>query len=766
MKKLLATFFIIAVLIGAMPKLALADVNNPGGFTKTNLPQRNGQDVYSSKNGATGILQPDGSLQTLTGSVIAPNQNNASFQPAQPGDNPNPNGGYSGGCSLTSPLACAQEIFTNVIQWVGNIILSTVSWVLWFAGVIFNFSIIVLVIHMKDVLGSIPAVFTVWQVLRDFANMFFIFILLYIAITTILGTKGWEKMLRNVVLVALFLNFSFFITGVLIDASNIVALQFYNGFAGSGCNAGLGVVNTVVNTADGCMSYKIVSALKLQTIYDTGTSGTNQAASTWIAASNTAGASMSKFLISIICGSILMIIIAGIFIASAIMIFYRFIELLVLLMISPLAFVSMVIPGQASTIWKRWSSKLVSNLIFAPAYFMFLWICMMVIGQGNLQTVLGATSGFQDAFSKGTDAQGVFGLLANYIIIIMLLGYSLKLAAELSAAGVKQATAAAKGFQGYVRGTVGGVGRNTIGKAAYSMTNSNAMREFSSKNPLLGRIVSKPLDSLGKQKFGSEVGYEKAMENRQKELVKGAKFVGETGLLVQGKGESEKDFNARKSAEKKAGQKRKQQYADVIGGRETYVNAEGERVEANTPGAKRTTILSTKLANALGITAALRSNKEATNDINRQIYKDSDEGNSRDKRDAQFKAALEDMRKLQRTMKYDIPTEESEKGKSLKFDDVITKTESQDDRISEAEDRKLAQIEADIGALDKVAQKDQLAIKLFEKKKIENRRKKFESLRNKINSIQDKLERENETDKITAAFKSGGTPPAPPAPKA
>lgn len=69
-----------------------------------------------------------------------------------------------------------------------------------------------------------------WGAARDIANMLFIFILIYIAVTIIYSaeTHGTMKTLAAVVVMALLINFSFFITRVVVDAGNILAVQFYN----------------------------------------------------------------------------------------------------------------------------------------------------------------------------------------------------------------------------------------------------------------------------------------------------------------------------------------------------------------------------------------------------------------------------------------------------------------------------------------------------------------------------------------------------------
>ena len=68
------------------------------------------------------------------------------------------------------------------------------------------------------------------MVTRDLANMFFIFILLYIAIATILEIAAYnaKALLARLIIVALLLNFSLFFTRVIIDASNIWGSAFYD----------------------------------------------------------------------------------------------------------------------------------------------------------------------------------------------------------------------------------------------------------------------------------------------------------------------------------------------------------------------------------------------------------------------------------------------------------------------------------------------------------------------------------------------------------
>lgn len=68
-----------------------------------------------------------------------------------------------------------------------------------------------------------------WGVVRDIANVAFIFMLLFMAISHILQIGGdIKKGIRNLIIAALLINFSLFFTKVIIDAGNILARAFYH----------------------------------------------------------------------------------------------------------------------------------------------------------------------------------------------------------------------------------------------------------------------------------------------------------------------------------------------------------------------------------------------------------------------------------------------------------------------------------------------------------------------------------------------------------
>ena len=84
--------------------------------------------------------------------------------------------------------------------------------------------------HNGDYVNNLSAVGVTWRILRDLGNIIIIFGFLAIGITTILNVNwygGKMKMLPMLLVSAVFLNFSLFITEAVIDTGNLFATQFY-----------------------------------------------------------------------------------------------------------------------------------------------------------------------------------------------------------------------------------------------------------------------------------------------------------------------------------------------------------------------------------------------------------------------------------------------------------------------------------------------------------------------------------------------------------
>ncbi|MDZ7726556.1 MAG: hypothetical protein U5L75_03175 [Candidatus Campbellbacteria bacterium] len=108
-----------------------------------------------------------------------------------------------------------------------------------------------------------------WTLLRDIINISFIFILLYVAIGTILRIESinWKKHLTAIIIAALLVNFSLFLTKVVVDAGNILASSFYTTI--TECGDGNECKDVEGNSRDEVgISERFMNALGIQKIND------------------------------------------------------------------------------------------------------------------------------------------------------------------------------------------------------------------------------------------------------------------------------------------------------------------------------------------------------------------------------------------------------------------------------------------------------------------------------------------------------------------
>lgn len=355
--------------------------------------------------------------------------------------------------NLAGSFAKLFGVNVDPMQWMlskmVNIVLSLVSWLVWIAGSIFNYSIDT-TLNMNGLLANIPVVDIGWRIIRDIANIVFIFIALWSGISITLGLhaeKAWG-LLAHMVLVALFINFSLFITKTIVDGTNIAALHFYN------------LMKDPASTtdADAGISGAFMKGLKLQTLYDSKTLGRNERTDIGRSVLNEGvsqkQAQVSEWNIVLVgvFGSIFLVITAFVFFAAAFLFIIRAITLIMLMILSPLAFVAWILPG-ASGLASKWWSTLWSQAFFAPLYMALAYVVVATInspGFGNYTK--GST--FAAAFTSTSGGTHI-SLIFNFLILIGLMIGCLIVAQSLGGKGAELGMKWAKTISGAATGAVG-----------------------------------------------------------------------------------------------------------------------------------------------------------------------------------------------------------------------------------------------------------------------------------------------------------------------
>lgn len=340
---------------------------------------------------------------------------------------------------------------------------------------------------------------TGWAAARDIANMLFIFILIYIAFTIIYSaeTANTMKTLAAVIVMALLINFSFFITRVVIDAGNILAVQFYNSIdapslSQTASNSTLAAATNQLGFSPGDkkdLTFYVMETVKVQNILNE--------------ESFKRFNDQNGFFTNVIVQSTIYLVVGWTFAIIALTFFavgFKFILRIIILwfviIAAPLAFAMRAFASNetARKLYNEWQSALI-KFSFYPAVFLFMFMIMNYImremggsGQGLIPGL------FEDLASLKTgDSLTALGAAMAHVIIrlgfvVVMLLFGLKLADQIMLSGstfaenfTKKASEKMKGF----------AYRNTAGRALYSTSKALESRKWANQPGAVGWIGTK-----------------------------------------------------------------------------------------------------------------------------------------------------------------------------------------------------------------------------------------------------------------------------------
>ncbi len=347
------------------------------------------------------------------------------------------------------------ELIGRLLFWISGFFLMLATWIL---DVSISQSL------DSNLISKITSINTGWGIVRDVCNMFFIFILLYISLATILQatTFNWKKTLGNLIIAALLINFSLFFTKVIIDVSNMFAITFYNSMT----------TDVGGETIYGPASI-LKSGLGLDTVFDT------ENKKVPIGAVPIELEHMSRGIILFL-GTIFQMIAGFVFFAGAFIFIKRTIAFIFLMIVSPIGFVGFVLPA-TQKYSKMWWSAITENAIIAPVYLFMLFLVCSIIRSGDLLKL-----NHSDDTSLAIAAMGKtdnFAIFLNFFVLIGLIWGALVIAQAVSE---KTASSSIR-FAGKMTGGMlaGGAmaGRQVGGRAGRMITESNHFKKLAeSKN--------------------------------------------------------------------------------------------------------------------------------------------------------------------------------------------------------------------------------------------------------------------------------------------
>ncbi len=339
----------------------------------------------------------------------------------------------------------------NCIARILYVVLWVISFILGFIGVMFNTVFSVTVVNMKTYVESIEVISVGWTAIRDMANILFIFMLLYLAISTILqlDEHGVKHGLSRLIIGATLINFSLFFVKIPIDVSNIVAIEVYNKIKISSSNA------DIVGGTGG-LGDAFLSMFSPQQVFADPTVDPDITKPIWNFGKNP--------ITTFVMGIIVMSTACFIFLAVIIIFIKRFITLIMLMIFSPLAFAGMAIPNHSieHEISSKFWGSLLKESFYAPVFMFMVYLTLKV---GTALNVASSTITSITATKTLTYTEEAAANVISYSVVIGMLIFSLTVSEMM---GVKGASGAIQFFD-KTRGAVGGwVGRNTAGTLAYN----------------------------------------------------------------------------------------------------------------------------------------------------------------------------------------------------------------------------------------------------------------------------------------------------------
>jgi type IV secretory pathway VirB6-like protein len=353
--------------------------------------------------------------------------------------------GCSGWTSAVSNLGeCTLLPFTQKIL-IGFVSLE--AWGLGFIASGFEYILNYTVVDMRKNITGLDTINSGWALFRDLANLCFIFILVYIAVVTILGLENFDtkRVLRNVVIIALLVNFSLFFTKFLIDISNVFSVSFYK--------------LTVGNQKD--LGVRIMSSFNLQQLFGPESFGK--------LLGNGGGDIVTNIIImfTFVAGaSFFIVTTAFTFLYVAVLLLIRYLALLLVLILSPLAFLMFVLPS-TKIYFDKWKNLLIGQLIFAPLYLMItylviVWFIPSILNPSDLNQKFNVSDVFTKIVGEATSTASTSGGAASTgsafsLIGSVIFGFVASIGMMLAAAVV--ATKAAMGSGGLVGAAVNKVSK-------------------------------------------------------------------------------------------------------------------------------------------------------------------------------------------------------------------------------------------------------------------------------------------------------------------
>ncbi len=272
-----------------------------------------------------------------------------------------------------------------------------------------------------------------WVILRDLVNMFFILGLLFIAFVTVLKIEKyqWNKLLARLLIMAILVNFSKTICGLIIDFFQVLMITFVNAY--KDITAG-----------------NIFKGLAITDWYKINITQSDNIA--WDQGLTAIVAALLALAFTVI--TLIVILITCVILA------FRIVALWALVVFSPLAFFAWVFQGQGGQVGSlanKWFSQFFNYCMIGPFLAFFLWLSILTMAKLNLDQMVTSDQYDKTKREQHSATIGEAGSMDNVISIMMgiiMLVAGLKFSQEFAVAGSGMAGRAADKMKNSAQNTL------------------------------------------------------------------------------------------------------------------------------------------------------------------------------------------------------------------------------------------------------------------------------------------------------------------------
>lgn len=282
---------------------------------------------------------------------------------------------------------------------------------------------------------NVSAVITGWALVRDISNVFFSLILIIIALATVLKIEAysWKQMVPKLVLMAVLINFSKSIAGIFTDFATVAMATFGGSF---GKSFGTGLI--------GAFGLPGLTDLAPKEEGNDVKSATNDTSPVGV-------------MLAYIAAAVMVLVFFVVMVIFTLTLIFRIIMLWFLIVLSPLAYITRILP-QTQKYSSQWWEMFGRYVLVGPLVTFFLWLSLSIaFGTGDV-----STSGSDPVASGNKLGQGVGtqlgpeqlaqlqasgqslpptfeqnaanpNVMANFMIALMMLMASLKIINQMAA---------------------------------------------------------------------------------------------------------------------------------------------------------------------------------------------------------------------------------------------------------------------------------------------------------------------------------------------